>query len=258
MMERIFKHTIENSFQCYHNNTGYCKFGDQCRFQHYYELCTKKICRERQCKFRHPKSCKFGGNCKFLQRKMCVYKHIEKSNEEVDISNGIMKDLETKVDKLKAEIKELQSCILSKEKEIHRMSSEKENSNNILLAKITQMQKEISELKLLNNDLENAINEKESTMKNQSKEIEDLKVLVKTQNFEDNVRVIKQNPTVPSNMNEGIKTQNSTHSYRCQYCGNLFDNESILKKHIINHSGPNILQFKSVDFDESDWETDDE
>ena len=93
-MERTFKHTIENSVQCFHNNTGYCKFGDKCRFQHYYELCTKQICRDSQCKFRQPKSCKFGGKCKFFQRKSCIYKHIEKSNDEVDTSNSLI--LETK------------------------------------------------------------------------------------------------------------------------------------------------------------------
>ena len=255
-MERTFKHTIENSVQCFHNNTGYCKFGDKCRFQHYYELCTKQICRDSQCKFRHPKSCKFGGKCKFFQRKICFYKHIEKSNDEVDTSNGLMKDLVTEIDKLKAEIRDLQSCILSKEKEIDKITTEKEKSKASVTAKITNMQKEIEKFKLLNDDLEQKINTKESKIQNQSKEIENLKVLVKTQNLDN--RVTKQNLQVPSNMNGDIETINSTHSNKCQYCGKLFDNKSILKEHIINHSGPNILQFKSLDSEESDWETDDE
>ena len=86
---------------------------------------TKQICRDSQCKFRHPKSCKFGGKCKFFQRKICFYKHIEKSNDEVDTSNGLMKDLETEIDKLKADIRDLQICILSKEKEIDKITTEK-------------------------------------------------------------------------------------------------------------------------------------
>ena len=125
-MERIFKYTSKNSSQCFHN-TGYCKFGDKCRFQHYYELCTKQICRDSQCKYRHPKSCKFGGKCKFLQRKSCFYKHIKKSYDEVDTSNSLMKDLETEMDKLKAEIRDLQSCILSKEKGIDKITTEKKS-----------------------------------------------------------------------------------------------------------------------------------
>ena len=108
----------------------------------------------------------------------------------------------------------------------------------------------------MNDDLEQKVNTKESKIQNQSKEIENLKVLVKTRNLDS--RVIKQNLQVPSNMNGDIETINSTHSNKCQYCGKLFDNKSILKEHIINHSGPNILQFKSLDSEESDWETDDE
>ena len=101
MMEKIFKHTIQNCFQCIYINTGHCKFGDQWRFPHNYELCTKKICRESQCKFRHPRSCKFGGKYNFFQRKYCVYKPIENTNDEVVYFKWNLKnDLETEVDKL--------------------------------------------------------------------------------------------------------------------------------------------------------------
>ena len=68
------------------------------------------------------------------------------------------------MDKLKAEIKGLQNCILSKEKEFLNMSTEKEKSSSSLIAKIAHMQKEIAELKLLNIDLDKADNEKESTI----------------------------------------------------------------------------------------------
>ena len=102
-----------------------------------------------------------------------------------------MKDLETEIDKLKAEIRDLQSCILSKEKEIDKITTEKEKSKASVIAKITNMQKEIEIFKLLNDDLEQKINTKESKIQNQSKEIENLKVLVKTQNLDN--RVIKQN-----------------------------------------------------------------
>ena len=83
-------------------------------------------------------------------------------------------------------------------------------------------------------------------------------MLVKTKNFDNSLSVKKQNLQVLSNINGGIETQNSIHSYRCQYCGNIFDNKSILKEHIINHRGPNNLHFKSLESEESDWETDDE
>ena len=100
------------------------------------------------------------------------------------------------MDKLKAEIKDLHSCILSKEKEVYKISAEKEKSKNSLLAKITHMQKEIAEFNLLNGDLKTVIHKKESTIQNQCKEIEDLKVLVNTQDF-DNSSSVKQNLQVP-------------------------------------------------------------
>ena len=80
-MDSKIKHIDMNQFQCYHNNTGYCKFGDRCKFHHYFELCEKQVCRERACKFRHPKTCKFGEDCKFFKRNLCVYKHGDKKKD---------------------------------------------------------------------------------------------------------------------------------------------------------------------------------
>ena len=102
--------------------------------------------------FRHPKSCKFGRECKFFKKKCCVYKHIDKRNDEVKNTNESTKDLETEVESLKAEIEELKSHILSKEEALYKMSTEKENCENNLFSKITNMQKEIEELKILNDD----------------------------------------------------------------------------------------------------------
>ena len=110
-------------------------FGDQCRFQHYHKLCTRKVCRESQCKFRHPTSCKFGEYCKFLKKKGCIYKHIDMKNDEVEISNRLNKDLETEVDNLKVEIKDLKSCIILKEKELHKMSVEEEKCTIVYFQK---------------------------------------------------------------------------------------------------------------------------
>ena len=79
-------------FQCYHNNIGYCKYGKNCKYQHFYELCPKQVCRDEKCEFRHPKSCKFDGKCKFLKKKLCVYKHIanDDKNEIQDLEEKLM------------------------------------------------------------------------------------------------------------------------------------------------------------------------
>ena len=64
-----------NYFQCQHNNKGYCKFGHQCRYQHFNQICEKKVCRENECPSRHPKPCKNGQRCRFLKKYCCAYDH---------------------------------------------------------------------------------------------------------------------------------------------------------------------------------------
>ena len=61
-------------------------------------------------------------------------------------------------------------------------------------------------------------------------------------------------------MNSDIETLNSAHTFtfKCQYYGKTFDDNFILKEHIINHRGPNVLHAMRLDFEESDWETDEE
>ena len=125
-----------NSFQCYHNNTGYCKFGNRCKFQHYYALCPKQVCREISCKFRHPKSCKFEANCKYFKRNLCAYKHVDKEKDIDDHKNKEIKDMESedrrlkankvkeyedKIDILKAEIVDLRLNIENKTKELEEI-----------------------------------------------------------------------------------------------------------------------------------------
>ena len=64
MMEGDCRLTSRNLFQCQHNNRGYCKFGNKCRYMHFTKTCTKKACKQKECPFRHPKPCRNGENCK--------------------------------------------------------------------------------------------------------------------------------------------------------------------------------------------------
>ena len=78
----------ENYFQCFHNNVGYCKYRDHCQYQHFTEICQKTVCRDKTCKFRHPRSCKFGEHCRFLRKKCCLYRHkILRSNVDEESEN---------------------------------------------------------------------------------------------------------------------------------------------------------------------------
>ena len=76
-METKSRLTDRNNFQCQHNNRGYCKFGDKCRYKHFTKTCTKRVCRSKECAFRHPKPCKNRENCKFSKLNVCIYKHVE-------------------------------------------------------------------------------------------------------------------------------------------------------------------------------------
>ena len=166
MMESEMKHTNANQYHCHHNNTGYCKFGYECRFQHYYELCQKQVCRGKMCRFRHPKSCKFGMNCKFFKRKVCVYKHNDKKNESSEKLAKEIKDLEMDVKKLEDEIEILTRCNESKEILLNKNTVEKEESEKKLLAKIrnqseviVKITKENLDVKINSKDMDNKIKE---------------------------------------------------------------------------------------------------
>ena len=80
MMVDVLKLTKEgfedrNSFQCYHNNLGYCRFREKCRYKHYFNVCSRSICRDIGCPYRHPKTFKYGDLCRFQIRKVCLYYH---------------------------------------------------------------------------------------------------------------------------------------------------------------------------------------
>ena len=56
IMVDVLMHTKEgfediNNFQCYHNNLGYCRFREKCRYQHYFDVCSKSICRDKRCPY---------------------------------------------------------------------------------------------------------------------------------------------------------------------------------------------------------------
>ena len=164
-MKSELKHTNANQFHCHHNNTGYCKFGDKCKFQHFYELCQKQVCREKSCSYRHPKSCKFGKNCKFFKRKVCVYKHIERNDDTSKDINKEIKDLEIDVKKLKGDIEMLKCCIESKQMELNKKSDENKESERKLLGEIKDQRELIEELKKENLELKTNSKDKDDQVK---------------------------------------------------------------------------------------------
>ena len=129
--ERNLKHTKvflnKNLFHCYHNNRGFCSFRDNCKYQHYKDICSKTICREKECKRRHPVICRYKDECKFHKTNSCAFKHIERQRD-VDEAT---KDFETERRIYAKEIETLKNEIndLKKEKEITESKREIQNLN---------------------------------------------------------------------------------------------------------------------------------
>ena len=107
----------EKSEICVHNQKGYCKFGDQCRYQHIMDICQKFQC-DKSCTMRHPAVCKFfltSGICKFGDK--CAYLHtkcdalieIETEIKEIKLKLGAIEyqlkakdnDLKNAIDRIK-------------------------------------------------------------------------------------------------------------------------------------------------------------
>ena len=121
--ESILNHTKvfqnKNLFQCYHHNRGYCSFRDNCRYRHFKGICTKNICRDRECEKRHPVICRFKDDCKFNKSNNCAFKHLEM--KDTIANKGLEKKMKIcleEVESLKREIVYLKNAIDMKEKEL--------------------------------------------------------------------------------------------------------------------------------------------
>ena len=90
--QKVFSN--KNLFQCYHNNRGYCSFRDKCRYRHFTQVCPKTVCRENECKKRHPVTCKFRENCKFHKKAICAFKHVPLTNGKTKNDEALDKLLE--------------------------------------------------------------------------------------------------------------------------------------------------------------------
>ena len=91
---------------------------------------------------------------------------------------------------------------------------------------------------------------------NKDEKIEILNQKILEIDFDKNVQVEKQNEEIHNHMKE--ENLYCKETYQCPYFAKKFNSNFILKNHIINHSGRNLLNAKVLDSEESDRETDDE
>ena len=123
----------KNNFQCHHNNLGYCRFREKCRYKHYFDVCSKSICRDKRCPYRHPRTCKYGDLCRFQIRKVCLYNHRNNNvNEDSLLEKGEAEKLVKQVKELETEISDLKITIEKKEQRLSEVDKFISDQNNIL------------------------------------------------------------------------------------------------------------------------------
>ena len=101
---------------CKYFQTGYCKFGVNCRKLHVNEMCLEEQWDKRKCNKRQPNVCKYFSTqiaCKFGD--MCCYKHGNPHNKS-DTT-----DLEVKISQLEAFNKNMCEQITNLEHKIEAM-----------------------------------------------------------------------------------------------------------------------------------------
>ena len=242
----------KNEFQCFHNNKGYCKFGVECHFQHYHDICLEKVCRDKECKARHPKYCKNGDDCKFYKKKICAYRHEDLKSVEAIKTQNLMKEneaLEEEVKKLKVEIAELKENVTNKEQKIAKISQD--NSKSI--------EKCLEE----NKNLKDILHKNEISIENLRKDNEGLKAANQTLNekianqqvkfleqmikYDDLTKLVRKTNTNKTSLGN-FKCKNCDKYFpskvkldehqnlHCDICGEIFKNINHLKKHE-NNSG---------------------
>ena len=135
--EAVKKRHCHVQQQCYHHNRGYCKFGKQCHFPHFDEVCQRSICIEKECKKRHPKPCRHGQKCKFNKANICAFRHESKQLAQIPTDVG------NEIKRLKEEIENLK-------KQIEEKKDELSQTNVSYVAKFEALEKENMQLKVEN------------------------------------------------------------------------------------------------------------
>ena len=103
LTEQMVEERNHVQFKCYHHDRGYCKFGEQCHYQHFREICQNRNCKLKECRKRHPKPCRNGHQCKFYRSNICAFKH--DNEDSTDMENEIKK-LQEEIDALKKKIEQ--------------------------------------------------------------------------------------------------------------------------------------------------------
>ena len=93
---------------CKFYNTGYCKFTENCKFDHPKNKCTESPCKNKLCRKRHPKQCRYKDKCR--RQISCAFNHDEQINVH-NVTDSDLKHLKEEIEKLKKQNNELEDKI---------------------------------------------------------------------------------------------------------------------------------------------------
>ena len=150
--------------KCFHNDFGFCKFGDECRLEHSEQVCRETSCRRKYCSKRHPKACKnyfLKKHCRFGN--ICRYDHFfdcENCDNLLYIIKKETKDSEERLKKKDEAITRMAKEIKNLEKEkviLERKGKVSKDENKKLQDEIRQSGEEKSKLKSTITDLKREI-----------------------------------------------------------------------------------------------------
>ena len=143
----VEKYNFRNNPKCHYNDSGFCKFRDECREQHFSIVCAIPNC-DRGCKGRHPKTCKNQDRCRFFLRDICAYKHVDVAHDEGQLTN-----LKKQIESLKTDNERKESEINVIKKELEYLKNRLENETNEFKEESKDLKEHVSSLKILNDDL---------------------------------------------------------------------------------------------------------
>ena len=226
----------ESSFRyhtkCLFNDTGFCKFGEQCRKLHHKNICLILNC-DRNCNSRHPKPCKFKAKCKFFSKQMCAYKHVTFASDDMELEA-----LKKEVECLRLENERKQLDLDKLHDEISNSSAKEESSHQNI--EVNELRENIKNLKAENLQLKNEVKIKDLELKD--------KVANEAEIQNENIQ-LKNDIDLCLRENEELKKTVAVKQIKWDSCEFQAKSSSGLKTHkTAKHQNSNRLNQEPIDY----------
>ena len=202
---------------CLHNKFGFCKHGDKCHKEHIAEICQNDRCNVNECKKRHPKGCRY-----YQQYKRCKFGDFCAFSHDIPV-NPVLEDLKlvaVKVSTLENEVKEKNEEIKAILRNIEKFLSSLNLPRMVASTHSTE-------------SLPSTVSASQST------------IAIVTTNNPANIptrssshsreNCIPQYDGQSSLIIEGETSENPSEFFKCEFCGETFSAQKLLKEHNNSH-----------------------